>query len=225
IPIMVNWAQAGHVVYITGTFNQWKQKVRLSKSTTDFTAVIDMPPGMHMLKFIVDDEWKCSEDLPVACEADGNLVNYLQVSDETGEQQQDGLDDLARFGETDWDVPKPVTPPLSHSPLGTYTNEIPAYLSAMHQPQPPSILRGSKQAAAEQAAAAAAAASPPKLPQEPPPHLPPHLEKVILNAPMLDDHDPSTLGVPQHVNLNHLYTCSIRDGVMGVACTTRYREK
>ena len=58
-----------------------------------------MPPGTHRFKFIVDDEWKCSDELPMASDSDGNLVNYLEVLDEWGERQGDGLDGLSRFGD------------------------------------------------------------------------------------------------------------------------------
>ena len=51
-----------------------------------------MPVGMHQFKFIVDDEWKCSEDLPVGSDAEGNLVNCLQVQDEEGKSIHDGLE-------------------------------------------------------------------------------------------------------------------------------------
>jgi hypothetical protein len=56
-----------------------------------------MPAGQsHRFKFIVDDEWKCSEDLPMASDPDGNLVNYLDVMDERGEHMGDGLDSLSQ---------------------------------------------------------------------------------------------------------------------------------
>jgi len=49
--------------------------------------------------------------------------------------------------------------------------------------------------------------------------------KVILNAEVPEDSDPSVLPVPDHVMLNHLYALSIRDGVMVLASTSRYRQK
>ncbi len=55
------------------------QKILFLHSTNDFTTVINLPPGTHKLKFIVDDEWKCSNDLSTATDPDGNLVNYLEV--------------------------------------------------------------------------------------------------------------------------------------------------
>jgi len=62
-------------------------------------------------------------------------------------------------------------------------------------------------------------------PSEAPPQLPPHLEKVLLNSSITSKDDASILPIPSHVILNHLYACSIREGVMAVACTSRYRKK
>ncbi|KAJ1334353.1 hypothetical protein BSLG_008082 [Batrachochytrium salamandrivorans] len=122
IPIMMSWPHGGKVVYLTGTFNNWKKKVKLTKSSDEFSTVVDMPSGTHRLKFIVDDEWKCSEDLPITSGPDGNLVNYLEVVDEAGDQQGDGLDGLSTLGDETSDVARP------DSPLDSYTSEIPAYL-------------------------------------------------------------------------------------------------
>ncbi|GAA6019095.1 hypothetical protein JCM10207_006541 [Rhodosporidiobolus poonsookiae] len=72
-------------VYVTGTFAKgWKTKIELRKTDpSDFSALISLPPGPHRLKFIVDNEWKASKHLPVATDADGNLINYLHVRDNT----------------------------------------------------------------------------------------------------------------------------------------------
>ncbi|KXJ27495.1 5'-AMP-activated protein kinase subunit beta-2 [Exaiptasia diaphana] len=58
-----------------------------------------------------------------------------------------------------------------------------------------------------------------------PPVLPPHLLHVILNKDVVDHDDPSLLPEPDHVSLNHLYALSIKDGVMALSVTHRYREK
>ncbi|KAJ3100619.1 hypothetical protein HDU97_002107 [Phlyctochytrium planicorne] len=221
IPVMISWQGGGRTVYITGSFNNWKQKIRLTKSKSDFTTVIDMPGGQtHRFKFIVDDEWKCSEDLPMASDPDGNLVNYLEVQDEKGEKIGDGLDILAKDTEAS-DPPTPLHAP--DSPVSSYTSKIPPYLSwHLNPPQSlpnlPSI----------------PPPTPPPLPQEYPPHLPPHMERVLLNtansAPSSQTNigardDNNELPNPGSVTLNHLYACSIRDGVMALACTSRYRSK
>lgn len=58
------------------------------------------------------------------------------------------------------------------------------------------------------------------------PHLlPPHLTKIILNSDTISESDPSLLPTPHHVMLNHLYALSIRDGVMVLGSTLRYRQK
>ncbi|CAG8435019.1 7256_t:CDS:2 [Diversispora eburnea] len=181
IPTIITWSQGGNNVYVTGTFNDWKYNIRLCKSSNDFTTVINLSPGTHKLKFIVDDEWKCSNDLSTATDPDGNLVNYLEVYEEEDETiSQDGLNSDGL---------------LSRTPPDEYTDEIPnfEFPDCMIEDQPPA--------------------------------LPPHLERVLLNSSTISKEDNSVLPEPNHVVLNHLYACSIRDGVMAVAGTARYRKK
>ncbi|KAJ3199865.1 galactose metabolism- protein [Entophlyctis luteolus] len=158
IPVMVSWTGGGKTVHITGTFNNWKQKIRLTKSKTDFSTVIDMPAGeTHRFKFIVDDEWKCSEDLPIASDSEGNEVNYLDVMDEFGDEIHDGFDGLAHED--------PNTSALSESPESSYASKIPNYLS-WH-------LENQQQQLAQQhslADGSALASAPPRRHTPPPPH-------------------------------------------------------
>jgi hypothetical protein len=59
-----------------------------------------------------------------------------------------------------------------------------------------------------------------------PPILPPHLGKIILNSDTTPRSDEDGgLSIPDYVSLNHLYACSVKDGVLAVASTTRYRQK
>ncbi|KAK6051008.1 5'-AMP-activated protein kinase, beta subunit, complex-interacting region [Cooperia oncophora] len=58
-----------------------------------------------------------------------------------------------------------------------------------------------------------------------PPALPPHLLQVILNKDTPVQCDPNVLPEPNHVMLNHLYALSIKDGVMVLSATHRYRKK
>lgn len=97
---------------------------------------------------------------------------------------------------------------MSSTPPGTYSADIPQYLQDLAKQSPE---------------AAALSAQQQQLTQ--PPGLPPHLEKVMLNSQAVSDEDNSVLPVPNHVNLNHLYACSIKDGVMALAATSRYRKK
>lgn len=57
-----------------------------------------------------------------------------------------------------------------------------------------------------------------------PPTLPPHLRHIILNKPNPTS-DLLSLPTPQHVALNHLYCTAIKDNVMVLGATQRYRDK
>uniref|UniRef100_A0AAJ7SKR5 5'-AMP-activated protein kinase subunit beta-2-like n=1 Tax=Petromyzon marinus TaxID=7757 RepID=A0AAJ7SKR5_PETMA len=58
-----------------------------------------------------------------------------------------------------------------------------------------------------------------------PPMLPPHLLQVILNKDTNISCDPALLPEPNHVMLNHLYALSIKDGVMVLSATHRFKKK
>lgn len=58
-----------------------------------------------------------------------------------------------------------------------------------------------------------------------PPNLPPHLLQVLLNKDTGVSSDPALLPEPNHVMLNHLYALSIKDGVMVLSATHRYKKK
>ncbi|KAF0492722.1 AMPKBI-domain-containing protein [Gigaspora margarita] len=206
VPTIITWSQGGNNVYVTGTFNEWKRNIRLCKSSKDFTTVLNLPPGTHKLKFIVDDEWKCSNELSTATDPDGNLVNYLEVFEEEGDSMdQNGMnaDDL-----------------LSSTPPGEYTDEIPGYLLAYAHSR--NIIENNISSSTSKRDSIETRGS---MTGEQPPTLPPHLGKVLLNSSAVSKEDNSVLPVPNHVVLNHLYACSIRDGVMAVAATARYRKK
>lgn len=59
----------------------------------------------------------------------------------------------------------------------------------------------------------------------PPPTLPLMLGKVILNSSSHLKDDNSVLAIPNHVVLNHLATSSIKNHVLAVSATTRYKKK
>jgi len=58
-----------------------------------------------------------------------------------------------------------------------------------------------------------------------PPILPPHLLQVILNKETPLSCEPTLLPEPDHVMINHLYAMSIKDGVMVISSTQRFRKK
>lgn len=207
IPTIITWSQGGNNVFVTGSFNDWRHNIKLNKSTNDFTTVINLTPGTHKLKFIVDDEWKCSNDFSTATDPDGNLVNYIEVCED---------DDCSSIGKESLDS----IGFLSNTPPGEYSDEIPGYLLAYAH-----SLRVVEKNLRNSPVSDDPFEHQECMAEEQPPSLPPHFENVILNSQFVPKEDNRVLPVPNHVVLNHLYACSIRDGVMAVAGTTRYRKK
>lgn len=191
--------------------------------------MVHVPPGTHHVRFIVDNVMQCSTHLPTTVDFGNNLVNYIEVS----------ADDLPRPESNPKDPSVPATTdvkdhaiPSSQAgpqvteedksnakikaktrpalPASRYTSEIPQYLLDLDK-------------AEDSEAYKYAAAAIEKLPT--PPSLPGFLGKPILNAatPMKDDN--SVLTMPNHTVLNHLATSSIKNNVLAVSATTRYRRK
>lgn len=44
-----------------------------------FSVVLKLPVGTHRMRFVVDNELRCSDMLPAATDSMGNLVNYIEV--------------------------------------------------------------------------------------------------------------------------------------------------
>jgi hypothetical protein len=171
-----------------------------------------------------------SPDLPTTVDFGNNLVNYIEVSADDvplegslgpepglgtpvpGEGKQLETQPTAAATKTKEDE-TPVAPPPKTKPMlpaKHYTSKIPQYLLDLDKPEDTN--------AYQQAAAAIE-----KLPQQP--SLPGFLGKPILNAatPMKDDN--SVLNMPNHTVLNHLATSSIKNNILAVSATTRYKRK
>ncbi|KAF9517258.1 carbohydrate-binding module family 48 protein [Hydnum rufescens UP504] len=209
VPTNIIWRAGGNNVLLAGTFDSsWRGRVRLNPEPgvpNTFSVTIRLPPGNHRLKFIVDDQWRCSDDYPTATDNDGHLVNYIEVPNVSGSS-------------SGWDPSsEPSSPQLSRqqTPFG---GDIPPHLA--------------HSALLEEQYLSQRMPNPPPIPH--PAALPRHLEKVILNAQrhgrdravmegVRDDN--SVLPIPNHVVLNHLGTSAIKNGVLAVATTMRYHKK
>jgi len=105
VPTVFTWQGGGKDVYITGSFNNWKEKIPLNMSEKDFTIIQNLPPGTYTYKYVVDGKWVHSPDQPVSTDIKGNLNNFIEV-------KQRGLDqDNLSMGTL------PHTPPGSYSQL------------------------------------------------------------------------------------------------------------
>ena len=76
-----------------------------SLETNILSTVLQLPPGTHHVKFIVDGEMQLSNELPTAVDYTNILVNYIEVS----------ADDLPRESGDDV-VPDGVHPPQVLAP-------------------------------------------------------------------------------------------------------------
>ncbi|KAH8821695.1 hypothetical protein F5884DRAFT_768741 [Xylogone sp. PMI_703] len=230
VPTAFEWLRGGEKVYVTGTIFQWNKKHRLHpvEGQPDILrAVINVRPGTHHIRFIVDSVMQCSPDLPTTVDFGNNLVNYIEVSPDdlprdessqaepipsaTEENQQTAEAQVEEAKTTEQEKeekPAPKVKPVS--PSEKFTNQIPQYLLDLEKPE-------------ESSAYQHAAVAIEKLPS--PPTLPGFLGKPILNAatPMKDDN--SVLTMPNHTVLNHLATSSIKNNVLAVSATTRYKRK
>ncbi|CAG01037.1 unnamed protein product [Tetraodon nigroviridis] len=145
-PTVFRWTGECKEVYLSGSFNNWANKIPLIRSQNTFVAIVDLPEGEHQYKFYVDGQW-------------------------------------------------------THDPAETSP--------ALH---PDHITRRLMFLTQEEKFKS-------------PPILPPHLLQVILNKDTGISCDPALLPEPNHVMLNHLYALSIKDGVMVLSATHRYKKK
>ena len=200
-------------------------RIAISPDTNVLSAVLQLPPGTHHVKFIVDGDMQLSKELPTAVDFTNILVNYIEVS----------ADDLPKEPPPETKAPQGLFPPLV-IPQGTDAQDhvqdsvgqrkhiegqqdsepvmwgglIPRYLIDFECPEQSARYQRAARAVSEFAA---------------PPSLPLFLGKSILNGttPMKDDS--SVLNFPNHTVLNHLATSSIKNNVLATSVTTRYKRK
>ncbi|KAJ4424642.1 galactose metabolism- protein [Gnomoniopsis sp. IMI 355080] len=226
VPTRLEWLRGGERVYVTGTIFQWNRKQRLHPVEGRpgvFATTIQILPGTHHIRFLVDNDMQTSPDLPTTVDFGNNLVNYIEVSSddvptpgdvtvtptpqatpsEEKEQQVQGADEAEQQQRSHKQLPPPEA----------FTRTYPQYLADYEADDTPE-----GQAAAQMAVLAIE-----KL--DTPPSLPGFLAKPILNAATLMKDDNSVLNMPNHTTLNHLATSSIKNGTLAVSATTRYRDK
>ncbi|THC92032.1 hypothetical protein EYZ11_008499 [Aspergillus tanneri] len=232
VPTLIEWTAPGDKVYVTGTFVNWEKKFRLHKSPGTMSAKLNLRPGTHHLKFIVDGEMRASDNLPTAVDFTNHLVNYIEVSADDVNRSRRESDRTSQSA-----VPPGVHPPqVLPDPMGaSRVDSTVEDQSEKEEPEeiPPGDFRGvipqflvdldredeTQESPAYQQAVNIISDAPTPL------SLPLFLGKSILNGttPMKDDS--SVLNYPNHTVLNHLATSSIKNGVLATSVTTRYKRK
>ncbi|XP_074647778.1 5'-AMP-activated protein kinase subunit beta-1-like isoform X2 [Tubulanus polymorphus] len=187
LPTVFKWEGGGKEAYLCGSFSNWKTKIPMVKSKSNFYTIVDLPEGEHQYKFCVDGEWVHDPNEKTKNNDVGTQNNIIEVKQSDFEVFEAlAADSIASKGISD-------KTSLSGSPPGDYSQEVPT-----RKPEQ----RGGG-----------------------PPLLPPHLLQVILNKDIPISCEPTLLPEPNHVMLNHLYALSIKDGVMVLSATHRYRKK
>jgi len=219
VPTVFRWEHGGRQVYITGTFNGWSRQIPMHRSGNDFTYIHNLKRGKHAFKFIVDDEWRFAPDQPTVADIEGRINNFIDVSDFTAYTGDKNFEDRL-------EGVVPCTPPVPSNE----NNAISAQSGAAIEPgsgigtnqnvggAPPS-----KDFTGGEEEFGNTMPDIDEYTKEPPP-LPPHLRHIILNKPP-QLNDTAALPVPQHVALNHLYCTAIKDNMMVLGVTQRYKTK
>ncbi|CAF1458935.1 unnamed protein product [Adineta steineri] len=182
---------------LTGSFNNWKDMVLMVKSDNDFVVILELPEGEHEYKFCIDGRWEY--DLNELSKDDGHngRNNVVTVKKSDFEVMEALISDSVLSNSQNSNINKQQSndSDMARSPPGSYD-----------QTWPPTNLK--------------------EFPQtDKPPILPPHLLNIILNKDTSAHYEPALLPEPNHVMLKHLYALSIRDGVMVLSTTTRYKQK
>ncbi|KAL2139609.1 hypothetical protein VTI28DRAFT_4918 [Corynascus sepedonium] len=225
VPTRLEWRHGGDKVYVTGTIFQWNRKTRLHPVEGQpgvFATTINILPGTHHIRFLVDGQMQTTPDYPTTVDFGNNLVNYIEVSpddlqlapadtdgasEDKSAQPQQAQPDATPAEEEGW---VPAARLRNVPPVDQFLQKIPKYLLDLDQPEDSPQYHHAVLATE-------------KLPS--PPGLPGFLSKPILNAATPRKDDNSVLTQPNHTVLNHLATSSIKNNVLAVSATTRYKSK
>ena len=82
IKTLFEWDGGGEIVYLTGSFCNWKQFFKMEKNENNgkFSLFLNLPRGFHQYKFKVDENWEFSKNFP-KFEENGNINNYIDTTD------------------------------------------------------------------------------------------------------------------------------------------------
>ncbi|KAG0199090.1 hypothetical protein BGX28_007565 [Mortierella sp. GBA30] len=73
------WSQGGANVKVTGSFDNWQQSVEMKRAFNhQFEAIVDLDRSKKILfKFVVDGQWRCTDELATEFDENGNQNNIL----------------------------------------------------------------------------------------------------------------------------------------------------
>ncbi|CAL1712977.1 unnamed protein product [Somion occarium] len=84
ITVLIKWRGGGKTVFLARAGDDnWNGRTPMDfdPHTNTWTAAVQLLPGTHHFKFIVDDQWRIAEDYSTAVDdRDGSLANYVNVT-------------------------------------------------------------------------------------------------------------------------------------------------
>jgi len=191
---------------------------------------INLPPGTHHLKFVVDGEMLTSEDLPTAVDFNNFLVNYVEIATEHHPVKSRRGSHLTGAKSVVHPAHPTLAPPEQEAsrsgdaspedsdvelqaeeiPAGDFRQIIPQALLDIDLPDEDPRYHQAARIISDGVG---------------PPSLPLFLSRSILNGSLPVKDDNSVLTLPNHTVLNHLMTSSVKNGVLATSVTTRYKKK
>ncbi|XP_018015765.1 5'-AMP-activated protein kinase subunit beta-1 [Hyalella azteca] len=171
------------------------QKLPMVKSEKDFVAIVDLPEGKFEYKFEVDGEWKTNPNEEKVVSSDGIENNVISINNADFEELENSL----LKDPNDLNQPDPFEFNTNQQ-AKQEDDDNDGYAQTVPEYKPTDKVKD-------------------------PPVLPPHLLQVILNKDTPVSCEPTLLPEPNHVIVNHMYALSIRDGMMVLSTTHRYKKK
>lgn len=90
IPVEIKWVNLNrepiHKIAIIGSFSNWRDIIKMVVSPThpdEFITTLLLPLGVHKLLYIINNEYRVSDQLPTATDQEGILFNWFEVMDDT----------------------------------------------------------------------------------------------------------------------------------------------
>lgn len=89
IPYEFTWNEGGEHVFVTGTFGNWTEHHKMKKDPKDsiFKCRIVLSKQKYLYKFIVDNIWKYSNNLPNEKDDKGNTNNFVDLTNYTSDKK------------------------------------------------------------------------------------------------------------------------------------------
>eukprot|EP01117_Protostelium_nocturnum_P019180 TRINITY_DN8246_c0_g1_i1.p1 TRINITY_DN8246_c0_g1~~TRINITY_DN8246_c0_g1_i1.p1 ORF type:complete len:308 (+),score=127.81 TRINITY_DN8246_c0_g1_i1:374-1297(+) len=82
LPTVFSWKHGGKSIYLSGSFNKWKERIPMQESHGDFTVIQTLPPGVYYYRFIVDGKWQTDPGLPMVTDANGEVNNIIEIKNQ-----------------------------------------------------------------------------------------------------------------------------------------------